>query len=116
MKPHRGTLILVLGILGIVTCFPLGIAAWVMGRKDLREMDAGAMDPAGRGQTNAGRICGMIATLIGGIAFALAIIVMVLSALFYTWRQDAPSREIPRETATIPAVEQPAAVPTTPVR
>jgi len=27
MKPHRGTLILVLGILSLVCCGPLGIAA-----------------------------------------------------------------------------------------
>ena len=71
MKPHRGTLILVLGILGLVICGPLGIAAWIMGSTDLKEMDAGAMDPAGRGQTQAGKICGIIATvlLILGIVF-----------------------------------------------
>ena len=118
MKPHRGTLILVFGILGIVTCFPLGIAAWVLGRRDLKEMEAGTMDPAGRGNTNAGRICGMIATLIGGVAFASAIVVMMLSALFVYWRQEAPKvpREIPGRISTVPAVEQPAAVPTTPAR
>ena len=64
MKPHRGTLILVLGILGLVICGPLGIAAWVMGNGDLKEMDAGALDPSGRSMTNAGRICGMIATIL----------------------------------------------------
>ena len=64
MKPHRGTLILVLGILGLVVCGPLGIAAWLMGSGDLKEMDAGTMDPAGRGNTNAGKICGIIATVL----------------------------------------------------
>jgi hypothetical protein len=56
MKPHRGTLILVLGILGLVVCGPLAIVAWVLGSGDLKEMDAGTMDPAGRGNTQAGRI------------------------------------------------------------
>jgi len=37
LKPHRGVLILVLGILGIVCCFILGIIAWVMGNNDLKE-------------------------------------------------------------------------------
>lgn len=71
MKPHRGTLILVLGILSLVVCAPLGIAAWVMGTGDLKQMDAGTMDPAGRGMTRAGKICGMIGTilLILGIIF-----------------------------------------------
>ena len=64
MKPHRGTLILVLGILGLLVCQPCGIAAWVMGNNDLREIDAGQMDPSGRSNTNAGRICGMIATIL----------------------------------------------------
>jgi hypothetical protein len=75
MKPHRGTLILVLGILGIVVCPPVGIAAWIMGSNDLKEMDAGTMDPSGRGQTQGGKICGIVGTvftilwLVGIIAF-----------------------------------------------
>ena len=64
MKPHRGTLILVLGILSIIICGPLGIAAWLMGNGDLKLMDAGQMDPTGRSLTSAGRICGMIGTIL----------------------------------------------------
>ena len=64
MKPHRGTLILVLGILSLVVCQPIGIAAWVMGSGDLKLMDAGHMDPEGRSLTNAGRICGIIAIIL----------------------------------------------------
>jgi predicted RNA-binding Zn-ribbon protein involved in translation (DUF1610 family) len=58
--PHRGGLILALGILGWVVCFPLGIAAWVMGSSDLREMAAGRMDPQGEGLTRAGKILGAV--------------------------------------------------------
>jgi hypothetical protein len=76
MKPHRGTLILIFGILGLVICGPLGIAAWVMGNSDLREMDAGTMDPSGRGTTQAGKICGMIATI-------LMILAVVMFVLFF---------------------------------
>ncbi|OHE77902.1 MAG: hypothetical protein A2107_05480 [Verrucomicrobia bacterium GWF2_62_7] len=64
MKPHRATLILVLGILSLVLCAPLGIAAWIMGNADLKEMDAGTMDPVGRSNTSAGRICGIIGTVL----------------------------------------------------
>ena len=64
MKPHRGSLILVFGILSLVICAPFGIAAWIMGNGDIKEMDAGTMDPSGRSSTNAGRICGMIATIL----------------------------------------------------
>ena len=45
MKPHRGTLILVLGILGLIICGPLAIVAWLLGSGDLKAMDAGTMDP-----------------------------------------------------------------------
>ena len=64
MKPHRGVLILVFGILGLVFCQFFGIAAFVMGNNDLQEMAIGRMDPTGRDLTKAGRICGMIATVI----------------------------------------------------
>src|SRR5260370_15007400 len=67
--PHRGPLIMILGMMVIVVGgigLILGPIAWIMGRNDLREMDAGRMDSSGRGNTNAGRICGMIATLIHG--------------------------------------------------
>ncbi len=64
LRPHRGVLILVLGILGLVFCCAFGIAAWAMGNSDLREMDEGRMDPSGRGMTNAGRICGMISVIL----------------------------------------------------
>lgn len=75
MKPHRGTLILVLGILSLVICQPIGIFTWIMGNSDLKEMDAGTMDPTGRSLTNAGRIIGIVA-----LAFlAVTLVVMVLA-------------------------------------
>jgi len=67
LAPHRGTLILVLGILGIVCCFICGIVAWVMGNTDLRQMAEGRMDPSGEGLTQAGKICGIV-----GVALAIA--------------------------------------------
>lgn len=70
-KPHRGVLILVLGILGIVCCFICGIIAWVMGNNDLKEMAAGTMDPSGRGLTQAGKICGMISVILQIIGFVI---------------------------------------------
>jgi hypothetical protein len=81
MKPHRGTLILVLGILGLVICGPLGIAAWIMGNGDLKEMDAGLMDPSGRGITTGGRICGIIATILMILGVLIMIAIFGLSIL-----------------------------------
>jgi hypothetical protein len=78
LKPHRGVLILVLGILGIVCCFICGIIAWVMGNGDMREMDAGRMDPSGRGLTQAGKICGMISVIL----LIIGIVIQVIMLLF----------------------------------
>jgi predicted Zn finger-like uncharacterized protein len=72
-EPHRGVLIMVLGIVSIVlvaTIFlgflgiPLGIAAWVMGQKDLRKMRDNVMDDEGMGLTQAGWVCGIIGTIL----------------------------------------------------
>ena len=63
--PHRGALILTFGILSIVCCFPFGIAAWIMGNNDMQQIEAGMMDPSGKGITNAGKICGIIGTILG---------------------------------------------------
>ena len=81
LRPHRGTVILVLGILGIVCCFICGIIAWVMGSNDLREMAAGRMDPSGQGMTNAGKICGMISVIIQIVGFVFYLLLMSLGIL-----------------------------------
>jgi predicted Zn finger-like uncharacterized protein len=72
-QPHRGTIILVLGILAIVTGLHLilGPIAWIMGNADLKEIHAGRMDPEGEGMTNIGRVLGMVATIIGIVAIVL---------------------------------------------
>lgn len=78
LQPHRGVLILVFGILGLVVCFPFGIAAWIMGNGDLGEMRSGRMDPTGEGMTQAGRICGMVATAFAVIGLVIGVLVLVL--------------------------------------
>jgi len=79
MQPHRGTMILVFGILGLVVCMPLGIVAWVMGSTDLKAMDAGTMDPEGRSITQAGKIIGMIATILNIIGLFFGLLMLVLA-------------------------------------
>ncbi|HKO36163.1 MAG TPA: hypothetical protein VJV21_06765 [Pyrinomonadaceae bacterium] len=79
MRPHRGSTVLVYGILGIVVCQLLAIAAWRMGTDDLRDMEFGQMDPSGRDLTNAGRVLGMVGT--GILIFQLAIMLIVFGAM-----------------------------------
>jgi hypothetical protein len=78
-QPHRGALILILGIMGILTTCPIpSIMAWVMGTHDLDEMRAKRMDDSGYTMTSAGRMIGMIfgmlyvaAAVVGIFAFLL---------------------------------------------
>jgi hypothetical protein len=68
--PHRGTLILTLGILGLVlSCCPLagwilGVLAMSLGNDDLRQMALGGMDRSGKGLTQAGKVLGLIAVIV----------------------------------------------------
>ena len=75
LEHHRGTLILVLGILSLVGCtFITGIPAWIMGKGDLAKMKGKQMDSDGKVSTKAGMICGMISciTIVGlGLLMAL---------------------------------------------
>ena len=76
-KPHRGVLILVFGILGLAVCLIFGILAWVWGNTDLKEMDAGRMDPSGRGLTQAGRIVGMVSVALTVVGILLGLFAML---------------------------------------
>ena len=64
VAPHRGQLMMMLGILSLFVA-PLILApiTWLMARNDLKEMDEGRMDSAGRPETSTGRLCAMISTL-----------------------------------------------------
>lgn len=91
LKPHRGTVILVLGIVGLAVGLPgwfccgifgiagcvCGIIAWVMANKDLKEMDAGTMDASGRGSTKAGKICGIISVILAIVGLVIALIALI---------------------------------------
>ena len=79
MRPHRGTMILVFGILGFVVCMLFGVAAWVMGNADLAAMQRGEMDPSGEGLTKAGKICGMISVglFLAGVALWIVLVLFI---------------------------------------
>lgn len=74
--PHRGATVLIMGILGLVCCFIFGIIGWAMGSSDLRDMNAGRMDPSGRGLTQAGKICGIISVILAIISIVITLIAM----------------------------------------
>ncbi len=83
----NATLILVLGILGIVCCGFLAPVAWYMGNNALRDIDAGIGNPADRGLVVAGRILGIIGTVLLVVSFCVGIILGLTGALAETAQQ-----------------------------
>jgi hypothetical protein len=81
-EQSQATTILVLGILGLICCGPLGIAAWVMGNRELQAIDAGLRNPDNRGTANAGRIIGIVATVLLGLGIIFFIFWLILGFSF----------------------------------
>jgi predicted Zn finger-like uncharacterized protein len=87
LPPHKGVIILILGIVGLVAFPILCPIAWIMGNIDIKEIRAGRMDPEGESMTNIGRILGMVGTILHGlaiIAFCLfyLIVIVIFGAMF----------------------------------
>jgi uncharacterized membrane protein YidH (DUF202 family) len=82
LLPGRGGAVLALGIIGIVFCFITGIIAWVMGRNDLREMDAGIRNREDYSLTKAGMICGIVSVALWVLGlFWFVFFIMLTGAL-----------------------------------
>ena len=75
-ESSQATTVLVLGILGIVICGILAPFAWSMGNKELAAIDAGRRPPDQRSTANAGRILGIIGTVLLGIGILFFILVV----------------------------------------
>ncbi len=80
-SPHRGGMVLTMGILSLLCCPAIlfGPVAWSMGNSDLTEIRAGRMDPEGEQTTQAGRICGIIGTVSSFLGFCLISSFCILS-------------------------------------
>ena len=81
-EDSQATTILVLGILSLVVCQILGPIAWVMGNNELAGIDAGRRPPQNRGTAQAGRILGIISTvlMIIGVVFLFLFLIIGLVA------------------------------------
>jgi hypothetical protein len=105
-EPHRGRLLLKLGAaayaLGVVSailfCLAplavlLGAGAWGLAVRDLTKMEAGVMDPGGRGQAEKGRRLGCL-----GLVAAVAGLCVWGSVLLYVAWLDWQLRAGPAGT------------------
>lgn len=81
-ESSQSTLALVLGILGLVLCGFLGPFAWYVGHNEVKAIDAGKRPPENRSTANAGKILGIIGTVLLGLAvlFGIAMLLLFISA------------------------------------
>jgi hypothetical protein len=70
---------LICGIIGLFAFWPLAPVAWVLGRNELRAMDAGRRNPGDRGLAMTGMVMGIIGTVL--LALVVVIVVIVVVAL-----------------------------------
>ncbi|TDB96446.1 DUF4190 domain-containing protein [Nonomuraea longispora] len=78
----NGTAILVLGILSLVICSILGPFAWVMGNTALREIDESGYYYENRGAVQAGRICGIISSVLMMITVGFLVFAFGMALVF----------------------------------
>jgi hypothetical protein len=114
-EPHRGGLVLTLGIMSIVLgavgipfvcCWGfgalsaavglgLGIPAWIMGHRDLAMMREGVKDPVGQGSTNGGFICGIIGTCLSALVVLISAAVLIIMMIGLATTPAAPPPAAP---------------------
>jgi predicted Zn finger-like uncharacterized protein len=106
-EPHRGPLILTLGIIGLVClgfCGPigvvLGVIAWVLGHQDLEKIKKRQLDPEGEGLTQAGWVCGISGTILN---FLWILACLGFFWLVYLERQNQAIATRPKFGAPAPA-------------
>lgn len=79
-EQSQATTVLVLGILSLV-CLPiLGPVAWVLGNQELQAIEDGRRDPSNRSTANAGKILGIIGTVL-----ILIVVVVAILGLFWVF-------------------------------
>lgn len=81
--PHRGALILILGVLGFVVCGIFGIVAWIMGVRDQKKMQDSIMDPKGMELTRIGTVVGIIGVVIWTLLIFYLLISYLLGASLF---------------------------------
>ena len=123
-EPHRGVLVLVLGIISLVCTIPafctyglfgligipLGITAWVLGHRDLGRIKRNEMDEEGLGTTQAGWVCGIVGTILNAL-------VMLSCGGFITFMiisESSNSPMAPKPAFGVPAAPAPPAPPVAP--
>ena len=74
----QAMLVLILGIVGLVVCGIAAPFAWVIGNRVIAEIDASNGQVGGRSTANAGRICGIVGTILLGLSLVVVLLFLVI--------------------------------------
>ena len=74
----RGTNVMIIGILSFVICQLLGPVAWIMGRNLKRDAEMANYPEPGTGK--AGRILGMVGTILMVVAIVFFVVIFIAGA------------------------------------
>jgi uncharacterized membrane protein YphA (DoxX/SURF4 family) len=96
LEPHRGTLLIILAIVGFAVCFIASPVAFFMARSDKQKMEAGTMDPEGRSLTVAAYWLGLINSILITIGLCIGLSFGLLVPLF-AMTADSPMPEDSQE-------------------
>lgn len=77
-EQSQAVTVLVLGILSIVLCQILGPFAWRMGNQELTAIAEGRRSPEGQGMAQAGKVCGIVGTVLLGVVALVLLLLLVL--------------------------------------
>jgi hypothetical protein len=83
-EQSQAVTVLVLGILSIVACQILGPFAWKMGNDELKAIAEQRRSPEGLSMAQAGRVCGIVGTVLLGLVilfFALLLVLFLAGAV-----------------------------------
>jgi hypothetical protein len=80
LERGSGGLALVLGLIGLFAFPPVAPAAWILGRQEVRGVDAGRRHPRGRALGQAGLVLGVVGTVLLGFWMLMGGFVLLLLA------------------------------------
>jgi uncharacterized membrane protein YjgN (DUF898 family) len=73
----QATLVLILGIVGLVACGLVAPFAWTMGSRVVREIEASNGQLGGRSMAVAGKICGIVGTVLLGLSLLIGVAAVI---------------------------------------
>lgn len=76
LPENRADLVLFLGIFSLFLCGPLGVAAWLIGTRDLRRIRAGRMSSRKLGALKVGTALGIAGTVLFVVSLTLAVMLL----------------------------------------